>query len=328
VVGVQRTIEAFDQVASGVSHGFASWSDGGAIARAIVTPPVDTTYTATYRTVDASGPPAPPASLTALVNGGTVRLAWNRSAGAQGYRIDGGTAAGQSNLGTFAVGDVDGLESLVPPGVYYVRVRATNLHGVSAPSNEVVVTVSGTASCTSPPPAPTGFTAQTGGLLVAFAWARSPAATSYQIDAGWTAGTTAVVAPVGNVSALQATAGAGTYYTRVRAANACGTSGPSVEVPVTLGCGPGAVVPGNLTLVKAGGVAAFAWLPPLGATSFRVQVGSVPGASDVADTDIGTVTSLAVPLAGVPARTYYVRVVAVSACGVGMPSNEVSLTAP
>ena len=35
-----------------------------------------------------------------------------------------------------------------------------------------------------------------------------------------------------------------------------------------------------------------------------------------------------VPLAGIPPGTYYVRVAALSACGVGAPSNEVALIVP
>ena len=134
--------------------------------------------------------------------------------------------------------------------------------------------------------------------------------------------------PLGALTSFQTVAPAGTYYTRVRALNACGASAPSVEVPLTLACGAGAVVPGTLTVTKAGGVATFAWLPPLGATGYRMRVGTVPGASDVADIPIGAVTSIAVPLGGVPPRTYYVRVVAESACGVGSASNEVTLQVP
>ena len=59
-----------------------------------------------------------------------------------------------------------------------------------------------------------------------------------------------------------------------------------------------------------------------------MQVGTAPGASNVGDVDVGAITALAVPLAGVPPTTYYVRVAAVSACGVGVASNEVALTVP
>ena len=125
-----------------------------------------------------------------------------------------------------------------------------------------------------------------------------------------------------------ATAPPGTYYTRLRALNACGASAPSVEVPITLGCSATAVVPGGLTVTKAGGVAAFTWLPPLGATRYRMRVGTAPGLSNLADLDVGTVTALAVNLAGIAPGTYYVQVAAVSACGLGAPSNEVALSVP
>lgn len=328
VVGVQRGLAAGDQIVSGTSYAFAGWSDAGAAARAIATPPVDTTFTAIFRAVGVTTPPGPPVNLAAVVNAGTVRLTWGRAPRGQSYRLVAGTTPGGSNLGAVDVGDVADLEALVPPGTYYVRAVAVNTAGVSGASNEVAVTVASTTACSAPPPAPTGFTAQTSGLVVAFAWNPAAAATGYLVEAGYTSGTTAVVAPLGRVTTLRAAAPAGRYFTRVRAVNACGTSGPSVEVPVSLGCSATAVVPTNLTLSTAGGVATFQWLGPAGATGYRLHVGSVQGGTDVADISLGMVTALSVPLAGVPSRAYYVRVVAESACGVGAPSNEVVLTVP
>lgn len=328
VVGIQRALGAPDQIFNGATYLFAAWSDGGDASRVISTPAVDTTFTATFRATGAAARPGPPLNLAAIVNGGTVRLTWNRSAGAQGYRLDAGSTAGATNLGALGVGDVAELEALVPPGAYYVRVVATNAAGESAPSNEVAVSVASTAACTTAPPVPGGFTAQTSGLTAAFAWMPSAAATGYVLEAGYTAATVAVGVPLGRLSMLRASAPAGRYFTRLRAVNACGTSAPSIEVPITLGCSTSAVVPLNLGVAKANGVATFQWMGPLGATGYRVQVGSVQGAVDIADTDVGMTTSLAVPVAGAPARTYYVRVVAVSACGVGAPSNEVAVTLP
>ena len=120
------------------------------------------------------------------------------------------------------------------------------------------------------------------------------------------------------MTAFTATAPAGTYYTRVRAMNDCGVStASSVEVPVTLGCSAEAVVPGGLTVTRSGGVAFFSWLPPLGATGYRVRAGTAPGVSNLADVDVGAATAVTVNLAGVPPGLYYVRVAAVSACGIG-----------
>ena len=110
--------------------------------------------------------------------------------------------------------------------------------------------------------------------------------------------------------------------------NACGASPPSAEVPITLHCSVHAVVPGGLTVTKAGGVALFTWQPPLGATAYRMLVGSAPGLTNLADLAVGAATAQAVNLAAVPPGTYYVRVAAMSACGLGAPSNEVALTVP
>jgi glucose/arabinose dehydrogenase len=63
VVGMHRTIEAFDQVAAGTGYGFAAWLDGGDAARTIVTPAVDTVYTARYRPLGAARPPGAAGAL-------------------------------------------------------------------------------------------------------------------------------------------------------------------------------------------------------------------------------------------------------------------------
>jgi hypothetical protein len=170
---------------------------------------------------------------------------------------------------------------------------------------------------------------QTGGLIAALSWLPSPGAFGYQLEAGSAPGlANLVVAGVGGGTTFAATAPAGTYFTRLRAVNACGASPPSVEVPIALGCSAGAVVPGELAVIKAGGVASFTWVPPLGATSYWLRAGTAPGLANLADLDVGAVTALAVPLAGIAPGTYYVRVAAVSACGAGAASNEVALTVP
>ena len=184
VVGVVRAIDAADQAAAGTSYAFGAWSDGGARGRTISTPPVATTYTARFVTVAAAGLPATPTGLAMIANGRSLQVSWNRAAGAMGYRLEAGTGPGLANLFNGDVGDVDRLQVVVPPGPYVVRVRAVNLNGASGPSAEASVTVSGSATCATPPPAPTGYTAQTGGLLVALSWAASPSATGYILEAG------------------------------------------------------------------------------------------------------------------------------------------------
>ena len=329
VVGVVRAIDAPDQTVGTVGHAFTAWSDGGARGRTIVTPPVATTYTARFVTVAASGPPSTPTGFAMIANGQSLQVSWNRAAGATSYRLEAGTASGLSNLFNGDVGDIDRLQTQVPPGTYFARVRAVNPLGASAASSQASVTITSAASCVAPPAAPANYTAQTGGLLAALSWSASAAATGYVLEAGTGPGLANLLASsVGNVTALSTTAPAGTYYTRLRAVNACGASAPSVEVPITLGCTVEAVVPAGFTVVKAGGVATFSWLPPLGATGYRLRVGTAPGAVNVGDIAVGNVTSLAVNLTGVAPGTYYVHVAAISACGVGAPSTEVPITVP
>lgn len=328
VVGIQRTLGAAAQTVGGTTYAFTGWSDLGAPSHAIATPSIDTTFTATFQAQSVSGPPAPPTGLASVVNGATVRLTWNRSAGAQGYRLEAGTAPGFANLVNADMGDVTAFEGIVPPGTYFVRVRAVNVQGVSTPSNEVQVQVTTTAACATAPPTPLGFTGQSGGLLASLTWLPAPAATGYVLDVGPAPGVTSGSAQLGNVTTFQAVAPPGLYYTRLRAVNTCGSSLASVEVPLTLACSPTAVVPQSFSATKAGGVATFAWVAPLGAVSYRLQAGTAPGLSNVLDADLGAITSLSVPLGGVGAGTYYLRVVAASACGLGAPSNEVVLVVP
>ncbi|MGD9904199.1 MAG: fibronectin type III domain-containing protein [Vicinamibacterales bacterium] len=96
----------------------------------------------------AVGPPAPqaPVALGSAVTGSAVALTWSapaHPATVTRYVIEVGSAPGSSDI--FSGLDV-GLQTSfaaagVPPGTYYVRVRAGNDSGLSAPSNEVVVTV-------------------------------------------------------------------------------------------------------------------------------------------------------------------------------------------
>ncbi len=87
------------------------------------------------------GAPGPPSDLTSTGAGSVVQLTWRAPASGSvtGYVIEGGTGPGLSNLGVVQVGDVTTLTTNAPPGEYYVRIRAVNARGVSAPSNEIVV---------------------------------------------------------------------------------------------------------------------------------------------------------------------------------------------
>jgi hypothetical protein len=56
--------------------------------------------------------------------------------------VEAGTVSGASDLGIVPTGNLDTTFSTrVPPGTYFVRVRAANAFGHSAPSNEVTIVV-------------------------------------------------------------------------------------------------------------------------------------------------------------------------------------------
>lgn len=95
-------------------------------------------------TVPASAtPPNAPGTLTASVAGGVVTLQWGAASGnATTYVVEAGTASSLTNIGTFATGHLDtSFTTAAPSGTYFVRVRAANGFGASAPSNEVTVVV-------------------------------------------------------------------------------------------------------------------------------------------------------------------------------------------
>jgi hypothetical protein len=93
--------------------------------------------------------------------------------------------------------------------------------------------------CSAPPSAPTGVVASSTGNTGRLTWA-APAPgetiTNYIIEAGSTPGSNnqgTFVAPA-NRTTFEREAGAGTYYVRMFARNACGTSPPSPEVTVVI----------------------------------------------------------------------------------------------
>lgn len=87
----------------------------------------------------AGAPPAAPSGLAATWSGGTVTLRWSASSGATSYVLEAGTTAGAVNIGVVDLGGATAFSAPVPAGTFYVRVRARNTFGASAPSNEVVL---------------------------------------------------------------------------------------------------------------------------------------------------------------------------------------------
>jgi len=182
--------------------------------------------------VTPGGAPGPPSNLTVSSNGSTVFLNWSAptTGGAPtAYIIEAGSVPGLANLANFSTGNTATTFSAsgVGAGAYYVRVRATNSSGTSAPTADALLVVGG--GCTAPPLAPTGFTLTfNSGGTVSFNWNAAAGATSYIIEAGSAPGLANLAnANLGSPATSATFNGVprGTYFVRLRSSNACGVSG-------------------------------------------------------------------------------------------------------
>ena len=181
-----------------------------------------------------AGLPAPPTGLRATIVGTLVTLSWTApDALVDRYLLDVGTTSGQTNLLTATIdGSQTSFAAAAPPATYYVRARAVNACGTSAPSGEVALTVGASDPL---PAAPSGLTAAVSGSTVQFAWTAPPGPVSgYVLEAGLDVGLATLGSfPVGATPAMTvAGVPPGVYLVRVRALNGAGSGPPSLDVVV------------------------------------------------------------------------------------------------
>ena len=121
----------------------------------------------------------------------------------------------------------------VPPGTYYVRVYARNAGGNSVnSSNEVTVNVAGPSA----PGAPVLNTPSVAGGIVSLSWAPGGGGvpTSYTLYASLTPGGAPIASLALSGTSAAFPAPSGTYYLRMTASNAVGTSGLSNQVTLVV----------------------------------------------------------------------------------------------
>jgi hypothetical protein len=174
--------------------------------------------------------PGAPTNLTSAVSGTTVTLTWGApSVGGvpTGYVVEAAATPGGAVVATLNTAGVSVTVGDVPLGVYYVRVRAANGSGQSAPSNEVVVAVGGAGTGCPAPPLPPVLIVQSVGLQATVSWSSGGgcAPSTYVLYAGSAPGLSDIaVVNMGGSLGLATPAPPGTYYVRVIGTNPSGSA--------------------------------------------------------------------------------------------------------
>lgn len=279
----------------------------------------------------AQSAPGAPTNLQATVN--NLSLTWGApaSGGAPtSYTLVARATSGGAVLGTVPLGNVTSFAGVGPNGVFVVSRVATNAAGTGPESTAVTVTL---PTLPAPPGAPSNLVASVLGNTATFSWTAPSSGgvvANYLLVAGLTPG---FAVPLGSLP-LPASATStgipgippGTYYVRVLAQNAGGTSAATNEVPLTI-AGPSA--PGAPTLnapTVTGSTVGLSWTPGAGGTPTSYVLTALTAGGAV----LGNVpligTSASFP--GVPDGIYGLRIVAVNSLGTSPASNLVTLTLP
>lgn len=191
-------------------------------------------------------------------------------------------------------------------------------------------------AATAAPGTPINLSSSSSGGTVTLTWgppASGDPVTTYIIEAGSGPSLANLANVTTNSSGTGFSAsgvGGGTYYVRVRAQNAGGISAASNESILAVdstGCTTAPDAPTGFAGAASGGTVHLMWSAPAGdcsPSSYVLQAGSSAGSSDLANANVGAVTSYVAN--GLAAGTYYVRVRAVNAYGQSAVSNETVLT--
>jgi hypothetical protein len=269
---------------------------------------------------------APNAPTLTNVSTSGFTASWNTVAGATSYILEYSTSENFSSLQTIPSANNAGeaVTELNSGTTYYVRVRAVNSAGNSAPSPFVPqITVPGvpTGLLTTSVSA-TGFTAN---------WTAVMGAQSYRLDvstfsnfATRLTGYDDLTVSGTSRSITGLTAGS-TYYVQVRAVNSAGTSQSSEfaqqQTPTVITV-PNAPNMSSSTSVTATGFTAN-WTAVTNAQSYRIDVSLFSNfATRLTDYDNLTVNGTSQPIIGLTAgTTYYVQVRAVNSAGTSADSD-------
>ncbi|MCC6989651.1 MAG: hypothetical protein IT181_11670 [Acidobacteria bacterium] len=280
-----------------------------------------------------TGPPGAPTSVQASANGNTLNMTWGAptsGAAPTNYTLIARTAAGGPVLGTAALGNVTSFSAVAPNGVFVLSLVATNASGTGPESAGVSVTL---PAVPAPPSAPRTLAASVVGSTATLTWA-APASGgvvgNYVLAAGLTPGFAVPlgVLPLPATSLSYAIPGIppGTYYLRLQAQNAGGTSAASNEVTVTVAAPSAPGAPTLNTPVVSGSTVTLSWTPGGGGAPTSYVLTALTAGGVVLGSVPVTGASLSVP--NVPSGSYLLRLVAVNSLGPSPASNTVTLVVP
>jgi hypothetical protein len=280
-----------------------------------------------------------PTAPTVRQAGSQVSFSWTLPVGPQawtGLRVDVGKREGASDIASVALPpDATSIASTMPQGSYFARVRTSGPAITSVPTADVSFAV-GPPDLPAPPLDPTAVAE---GTLITFQWGAPSAGAppAYVIEAETAGGGADVTSPSlsGATTSFVIDAAPGRYWGHVRSANTAGASAPSSEWIIDVDATESPcyemppLAPQAVIASVSGRTVSLLWVQPdTGpvASTQRVVAGAAPGLGDLANIEMpGPATSFTTTA---PPGIYYVKVVALNACGSSPSSNEVRVVVP
>jgi glucose/arabinose dehydrogenase len=176
------------------------------------------------------------------------------------------------------------------------------------------------------PSAPQGLTSQVNGSSVALSWSppASGVPSQYQLEVGSAPGASNLLVttvPGGTTSLGASGVADGVYFVRLRAVSGLVAGLPSNEIDVRVGCSSAPAAP-SLSQAVNGGAVSLSWGAVENASGYVIEIGTSSGGTDISVPVSASTTAVS---GAPPSGTYFVRLRAQNACGLGVPSNQVTV---
>lgn len=271
-------------------------------------------------------PPAVPTGLAATPGNTQVSLVWNAVTGATGYTLFRSTAQGTQGAAVMSNQAATSFvnTALTNGTTYFYSVAALNANGTSLASAQV------SAKPVAPPapPAPTGLTATPGNAEVTLVWAASTGAMTYNVYRSTVSGGQGDVPVMTGINALTikdtGLVNNTTYYYKVAAVNANGTSPLSAQASAKPVLPPVPVAPTGLSATGGNAQVTLSWLAVPTAVTYNVYRGTTSSNQGDVPVASGLTTLTYLDTTAVNGTTYFYKVAGVNPSGIGARSVAVS----